>query len=111
MKLTDAQQFVGDLGAGTFANQLGAALSAVTQGAVAHGKTGKVVITLDIKRIGDSRQVNVSHKLAFTEPTGKGSRSEDTTSETPMHLNLSGDVTLFATHTDQLFGLKQPQDA
>ena len=106
-KITDAQQFVGDLGAGTFANQLGAALSAVAQGVVANGKTGKVVISLDIKRIGDSSQVSVSHKLAFTEPTGKGSRSEDTTSETPMHLNMAGDVTLFATHTNQMFDLEK----
>lgn len=106
-KPTDAPQFIGDLGAGTFANQLGAALSAVAQGVVAHGKAGEVNIKLKISRIGDSRQVNVAHTLAFNEPTGKGKRTEDTTSETPMHLNLSGNVTLFASHSDQLFG-KEP---
>lgn len=103
-KQTDSQQFIGDLGAGTFADQLGVALSAVAQGVVAHGKAGEVTIKLKISRIADSRQVNIAHTLAFSEPTGKGKRSEDTTSETPMHLNLSGDVTLFASHTDQIFG-------
>lgn len=37
-KPTNAQQFVADLGAGTFANQLGAAISMVSQGAVQHNK-------------------------------------------------------------------------
>ena len=40
-KPTNAQQFVADLGAGTFANQLGAAISMVSQGAVQHNKKGK----------------------------------------------------------------------
>ncbi len=106
-KQTDAQQFVGDLGAGTFANQLGAAISNVAEGVVLNGKTGDIIIKLKVKRIGDTRQVTISHTLAFTEPTSKGSRSEDTTSETPMHLNVSGDVTLFASHSDQLFGLEK----
>ena len=56
-KPTNAQQFVADLGAGTFANQLGAAISMVSQGAVQHNKKGQIKITLDIARIGDSSQV------------------------------------------------------
>lgn len=103
MKTTDAQQFVADLGGGTFASQLGAAISMVAQGAVQHGKKGQIKVTLDIARIGDSTQVEIAHTLAFVEPTAKGKRAEDTTSKTPMHLNASGDVTLFANHTSQLF--------
>lgn len=102
-KSTNAQQFVADLGAGTFANQLGAAISMVAQGAVQHNKKGQIKITLDIARIGDSSQVEIAHTLAFVEPTAKGKRAEDTTSKTPMHLNAGGDVTLFANHTSQLF--------
>ena len=102
-KPTNAQQFVADLGAGTFANQLGAAISMVSQGAVQHNKKGQIKITLDIARIGDSSQVEIAHTLAFVEPTAKGKRAEDTTSKTPMHLNAGGDVTLFANHTRQLF--------
>jgi hypothetical protein len=47
--------------------------------------------------------VNISHTLAYVEPTAKGKRSEDTTSETPMYLNNDGSVTIFANHTKQLF--------
>ncbi|MDG3555664.1 hypothetical protein P7L54_06825 [Acinetobacter bereziniae] len=100
---TNAKQFIGDLGAGTFANQLGAAISMVAQGAVAHNKKGQIKITLDIARIGDSTQVEIAHTLAYVEPTAKGKRAEDTASKTPMHLNAGGDVTLFANHTSQLF--------
>lgn len=105
-QITDATQFIADLGAGTLANQLGAAISAVSQGAVANNKKGKITLTLEIARIGDSTQVEIAHTLAFVEPTAKGKRSEDTTSKTPMHLNASGDVTLFANHTSQLFAEK-----
>lgn len=102
-KTTDATQFISDLSGGNLANQLGAAISAVAQGAVANNKKGKVTLTLDVSKIGDSNQVEISHTLAFVEPTSKGKRSEDTNSKTPMHLNASGDVTLFANHTSQLF--------
>ena len=77
-KPTNAQQFVADLGAGTFANQLGAAISMVSQGAVQHNKKGQIKITLDIARIGDSSQVEIAHTLAFVEPTAKGKRAEGT---------------------------------
>ncbi|MFV0411271.1 MAG: hypothetical protein ACK5LJ_16690 [Paracoccus sp. (in: a-proteobacteria)] len=106
---TNSKQFISDLGGGAFAAQLGAAISAVAQGVVATDKKGSVTIKLDISKIGDSSQVEVSHTLAFVEPTAKGKRSEDTTSKTPMHLNMGGDVTLFANHTGQLF--KQEEKA
>jgi hypothetical protein len=102
-KQTDAPQFVADLSGGNFSQQLGIAISEVAQGVVANGKKGKVQVTLDISRIGESSQVNISHTLAYVEPTAKGKRSEDTTSETPMHLNTDGSVTMFANHTSQLF--------
>lgn len=103
IKQTDAPQFVTDLSGGNFAQQLGISISEVAQGVVANGKKGKVQVTLDISRIGESNQVNISHTLAYVEPTAKGKRSEDTTSETPMYLNTDGSVTIFANHTSQLF--------
>ena len=102
-KQTDAPQFVADLSGGNFAQQLGIAISEVAQGVVANGKKGQVKVTIDIARIGESNQVNISHTLAYVEPTAKGKRSEDTTSETPMYLNNDGSVTIFANHTKQLF--------
>ena len=102
-KQTDAPQFIADLSGGNFAQQLGIAISEVAQGVVANGKKGKVQVTIDVSRIGESSQVNISHTLAYVEPTAKGKRSEDTTSETPMYLNNDGSVTIFANHTKQLF--------
>ena len=103
VKQTDAPQFIADLSGGNFAQQLGIAISEVAQGVVANGKKGKVQVTIDIARIGESNQVNISHTLAYVEPTAKGKRSEDTTSETPMYLNNDGSVTIFANHTSQMF--------
>ena len=102
-KQTDAPQFISDLSGGNFAQGLGIALTEVAQGVVATGKKGKVQITLDIARIGDSNQVKIAHTLAYVEPTAKGKRSEDLTSETPMYLNTDGTITMFANHTSQLF--------
>lgn len=63
-KQTDAPQFISDLSGGNFAQGLGIALTEVAQGVVATGKKGKVQITLDIARIGDSNQVKIAHTLA-----------------------------------------------
>lgn len=87
IKQTDAPQFVADLSGGNFSQQLGIAISEVAQGVVANGKKGKVQVTLDISRIGESNQVNISHTLAYVEPTAKGKRSEDTTSR-PRRINF-----------------------
>ena len=102
-KPTNSTQFISELSGGAFSAQLGAAISAVAQGVVATAKKGSVTIKLDISKIGDSSQVEIAHTLAFVEPTAKGKRAEDTTSKTPMHLNMGGDVTAFANHTSQLF--------
>lgn len=102
-KQTDAPQFVSDLSGGNFAQQLGIAITEVTEGVVRNGKKGEVQVTLDISRIGESNQVNIAHTLAYVEPTSKGKRSEDTTSETPMYLNHDGSVSIFSNHTAQLF--------
>lgn len=106
-KTTEATAFISTLGGGVFAEQLGQIISDVATSVVAHGKKGKINITLDISRIAETHQVSISHTLAFVEPTAKGKRSEDTSSETPMHLNADGTVTLFANHTKQLFELHE----
>lgn len=95
MKATDPGEFFASLNAGVFNGTLGAALSAVAGAVVDHGKKGKVVITLDMSRIGESHQVNITHKLAWSEPTKRGSRSEDNALDTPMFVTEKG-LQLFA---------------
>lgn len=96
MKPTDTAEFLGELNAGVFANQIGHALSEVASGVVDNGKVGSVTLTFTLKQIANSHQVTVNHKLAYKVPTKRGSRSEDTTLDTPMHVNEGGRLTLFA---------------
>lgn len=115
MKKTDVNDFLNSLNAGVFSNQLGAALSDVGAGVVEHGKKGKVVITLEFSRIGESNQVKINHKLDYLVPTKRGSRREDTALDTPMYVTPNG-IELFQTNpTEQLFSREQtpvtPQDA
>ncbi|EMV9185855.1 hypothetical protein AADU03_004740 [Escherichia coli] len=103
MKKTDVADFLGSLNAGVFANQIGAALSDVGSGVVEFGKKGKVTITLEMSRVGESNQVNISHRLDYKVPTKRGSRSEDTALDTPMYVTPEG-LELFQTNpTAQLF--------
>lgn len=103
MKKTDVADFFNSLNAGVFANQIGAALSDVGSGVVEHGKKGKVVITLELSRAGESNQVLVNHRLDYKVPTKRGSRSEDTALDTPMFVTPEG-LELFQTNpTAQLF--------
>jgi len=95
IKATDTTEFFDNLNAGVFSQQIGHALSDVAAGVVEYGKAGKVIITLEMKRIGESSQVNITHTLDYTQPTLRGKRREDTTLDTPMYVTANG-IELFA---------------
>lgn len=92
---TDFAALLDDLDAGVFKEKIGRAVSDTAAGVVATGKAGKVTITLDLKQIADSRQVDVAHKLTFTQPTAKGKRSEENTTKTPLYVGRGGKLSLF----------------
>lgn len=103
MKATDTSEFINSLNAGVFAQQVGRALSDVALGVVEHGKTGKVVLTFDLKQIGQSNQVTVKHTLDFVQPTKRGKKREDTSLDTPLYVTANG-LELFQNDpTAQLF--------
>lgn len=107
MKPTDPGEFLANCNAGAFAHQIGRALSDVAAGVVDHGKKGKVILTFDISRIGESHQVAVTHKLDFVIPTKRGQKREDTALDTPFHVTANG-LQLFAENpTAGLFDKKQ----
>lgn len=107
MQATDVKNFIGDLNAGVFEQQLGRALSDVASGVITHGKKGQVKITLDLKQIGDSDQVEITHKLDYTQPTKRGSKREDTAVATPMYVSNKG-LSLFREDpTAELFSADQ----
>lgn len=89
MKATNTAEFIAELNAGVVDNK----------------KVGTVTLTFTMKQIADSHQVTVNHKLAYKVPTKRGSRSEDTTLDTPMHVGSGGCLTLFpeTPHADQMF--------
>lgn len=93
---TDTAEFLEELNGGAFASQIGHAISEVAAGVVDYGKAGKLVITLDFSQIGESHQVKIKHKLDYKVPTKRGTRSENTSLDTPMHVGTGGRVTLFA---------------
>jgi hypothetical protein len=95
MKATNTAEFIGELNAGVFADQIGHALSEVAAGVVDHSKVGTVTITFTMKQVASSHQVSINHKLAYKVPTKRGSRSEDTTLDTPMYVGEGGRLTLF----------------
>ena len=105
-KLTDVDEFMEDLYAGVFKAKLSRALSDVAAGVIDHGRAGKMVITLDIKQIGDSAQVAINHNLAYTKPTAKGKIAEDDTTQSVMHVGVNGSMSMFPENQEQLFDKK-----
>ena len=91
---TDFPEMLEDLDAGNFLNKIEAALSAVAFGTITHGKQGELNIKFSFKKIGDSQQVMIAHKLTFSQPTVRGKVSEEDTTETPMYVQRGGKLTI-----------------
>ena len=100
---TDVGQLISDLDAGSFEQKMGVILSDVAAGVIEHGRAGKMQITFTLKQLGTSNQMMIEHELSFVSPTKNGERGEKNKTNTPMHVNLDGEVTLFPKNQDQLF--------
>lgn len=87
-----------DLRAGRFLEKADAAMAATAKAVIANGdkgKKGKVVITFEMQRIGESNQVTLTHGLQFSMPTARGKAGEEDVTETPMHVSpITGALTL-----------------
>ncbi|MEO5811579.1 MAG: hypothetical protein ABIU96_04085 [Rhodanobacter sp.] len=102
-KTTDVTTLLNDLDAGVFVERLSAALSDTALGVANTGKKGKVTITLDLERIGDSSQVKCTHQIKYARPTDKGKVSEEATTSTPLHVGARGVLSLFPESQSELF--------
>lgn len=100
---TDVGQLIGDLDAGSFEQKLGVVFSDVAANVIEHGRAGKVQVTFTLKQLGTSNQMMIEHELNFVSPTKNGERGEKNKTQTPVHVNLDGDVTLFPKNQEQLF--------
>ncbi|MGH1371159.1 MAG: hypothetical protein ACRBBW_03930 [Cellvibrionaceae bacterium] len=100
---TNIQEFFDDLDGGVFGEKLAHILSDVAGAVIDHNKQGEVNIKLQLKRIGNSYQVGINHKLTYVKPTAKGKASEENTTETPMHVGKGGRLTLFPENQGSMF--------
>ncbi len=108
-KVTSVEEVLHDLDAGVFAEKIGAAISQTALNTCVHGKPGRVLIQLDMKRIGESSQVELKHTLTYKHPTAKGEITEKDGTTTPMHVGPGGVLSLMPHQQRQLFG-DGPQD-
>lgn len=92
---TDITTLFNDLDAGIFSARLSAALRDTALGVVTEGKKGKVTITLDLERSGESSQLLMKHQIKYTRPTAKGKAMEEATTSTPLHVGVGGVLSLF----------------
>ena len=74
-RMTVVPDFLGELDAGVFINKIAAALNTTALGVLNNGTKGKVVLTFDIERMGNSveeKRVKIKHKLNYVTPTPRG---------------------------------------
>ncbi|TRR33221.1 hypothetical protein DNP51_24660, partial [Salmonella enterica subsp. enterica serovar Panama] len=82
-------------------------------GVLNNGNKGKVVLTFDFERMGNSveeKRVKIKHKLQYSTPTPRGKASEEDTTEPPMWVNKGGKLTILQEDQGQLFSIKGTTD-
>ncbi|HCB0044705.1 TPA: hypothetical protein MYL10_003828 [Klebsiella pneumoniae] len=113
-RMTNVPDFLGELDAGVFINKIAGALNNAALGVLNNGSKGKVVLTFDIDRMGNSieeKRVMIKHKLQYITPTPRGKVSEEDTTETPMFVNRGGKLTILQEDQGNLFTLSGDPDA
>ncbi|HEJ8266499.1 TPA: hypothetical protein SMJ07_004326 [Klebsiella oxytoca] len=113
-RMTNVPDFLGELDAGVFINKIAWALNTAALGVLNNGSKGKVVLTFDIDRMGNSieeKRVMIKHKLQYITPTPRGKVSEEDTTETPMFVNRGGKLTILQEDQGNLFTLGGEPDA
>jgi hypothetical protein len=101
MKSTNTAQFIEDLDGGQFEADLGKILTAVGIAACDHDGPGEITIKLKMKRIGQSNQVNINHRITYSAPTSRGQQSESTGGETAMYVSATQGMTFFPSRENQ----------
>jgi hypothetical protein len=103
---TKVDQFIADLDGGVLEEKLSSILSDVAASVIDHGRAGTVQLTLNIKQIGNSHQVQIDHVLKYKRPTSRGNISEDNATTTPMYVGTRGALSFFPENQSQMFDKK-----
>lgn len=96
-KPQDFVETINDLDAGVFAEKINRGMSEAALAAVYHGDKGKkakVTLEFTLERIGDSRQLQITHKITKSVPTPRGRASEDDATSTALYVGRSGALTI-----------------
>ena len=112
-RMTVVPDFLGELDAGVFMNKIAASLNTTALGTLNNGGKGKVVLTFDIERMGNSveeKRVKIKHKLQYTTPTPRGKATEEDTTETPMYVGKGGKLSIMQEDQGQLFTMAGAAD-
>lgn len=112
---TNVADFIGECNAGVLAEKLSFALSDAALAQVTHGvssKKAKITLEFTFQQMGDNEQVIVSHKLATSNPTKRGKKSEEDVTETAFHVGKGGKLSINAPEEEESgqFNLKTEQD-
>lgn len=92
---TDITELLPELNAGVFVEQINTALSDIAANVVTHGKKGELTLRFQVKQIGESNQVAVTHSLKSIVPKARGKITEETATDTPLHVGHGGRLSLF----------------
>lgn len=109
-QLTNFAELLGELDAGTLQKRIEMALSDTALGVVTTGKTGKVTLTFTMKQVGESNQVNIDHKVDFSQPTHRGNRSEDHTTSSALYVGGRGALTILPNSNKELFAVPEKEE-
>lgn len=102
-----AAELMGELEGGLFDRKLSIAFKTVAGAVCDIGRGGVVTVKFAFKRIGESRQVMVTHTIEHTRPTVRGSASEDDATQSPLYVGPGGVVSVIPFNQGSLFGNEQ----
>lgn len=83
-----------DLDGGTLSEKLGKGLAAVALMAIENERSGEINLTLKVKPLRGSQQVQITHKIKTDQPTRNGSRTETDENITLMYVGPRGVMTI-----------------
>lgn len=109
MRPTDITDLLESQDGGSFKEKIEAILSDVAAAVIDHGRTGEIVLKMNLEQISNSSQVNVKSKLTYKRPRPRGEVSESYATVTPMYVNSGGKVTLFAEDQADMFAQRNQQ--
>ncbi|WP_373078662.1 hypothetical protein [Zhongshania sp.] len=103
----DISELMDDLDGGTLSEKVSRALAATAIRAVDTAKGGEVLLSLKLKPIRNSSQVEVVHKIKTDYPTMNGNVVESDENSTIMYVGPKGVMTINPPDQMKMFGEKE----